>query len=282
MTPFAVGSVNIGCLKDGRAPFAEGPLPASYPGVEIEQFEPFRERFPETFVGDTWLVQFCGILIQTASTNVLVDTGLGRRPDPYWGVPEGQLGLSLEAAGLTVDDIDVVLLTHLHADHVGWNTTEDGAPTFPRARYIAQKLDWKAFREPPLNEAFPFPYLEQDVYGLESSGQLELVDGEYRLTDELVALPAPGHTPGHVVVRVDSDDESALIFGDAILHPAQVTHPDWPFVFDLDRAHAARTRRELVDRVEREDMFLMACHFPEPHIGRVVREGDTRYWRPGR
>jgi glyoxylase-like metal-dependent hydrolase (beta-lactamase superfamily II) len=280
MMPFRVGEVTVQCLKDGTAPFAEGTLDVSYPGVSIADFAPFRAPFPDTFAGDTWLVQFCGILVQTRGSNILVDTGLGRRPDPYWGVAEGQLGRSLHAAGLTVDDVDAVVLTHLHADHVGWNAREDGAPTFPRATYLVQEVDWAAFREPPLDRAFPFPYLEHDVYGLEASGRLQFVHGEHRLSDEVTIIPAYGHTPGHVAVRIDSGAERALIVGDAILHPAQVTHPEWPFVFDLDRDHAARTRRSLIDLAEREDMWLMACHFPDPHFGRVVRAGDVRSWRP--
>lgn len=281
MTQFKLGDVEILCLNDASAPFAEGELPVSFPGVEVADFEPFRERFPDTFTGDTWFVRFCGIVIRTPGLTVLVDTGLGRRPDPYWGVEEGRLLANLEAAGMEPSDIDVVLLTHLHADHVGWNVSPNGSPTFPRARYVAQQSDWKAFREPPLDTAFPFEYLDRDVYSLESLGVLDIVDGEHRLSDEILALPAPGHTPGHMVVRVDAGDTPALIMGDSVLHPAQVTYPEWPFVFDLDREHAARTRRGLIDTVEDEEMLLVACHFPEPHYGQVVREGNERHWRPG-
>lgn len=280
MSAFSVGRLRIQCLQDGAAPFAEGPLPASFPGVSVADFEPFRSRYPATFVGDTWLVQFCGILIQTPDRNIVIDTGLGRHPDPYWGVPEGRLGRSLEAAGLAVEDIDTVLLTHLHADHVGWNMAPDGQPTFPQATYIVQQADWIAFREPPLDRAFPFEYLERDVYALESSGRLLLMDGAHRICDELDAVPAPGHTPGHVVVHAHSEGEEALYVGDAILHPAQVAHPEWPFVFDLDRERASSTRRELVEWAERDGMRLMACHFPDPHVGQVTREGNLHSWVP--
>lgn len=276
-----VGEVRVDCLRDAIAPFAHDTLTYAFPGVALEQWEPYRERYPDTFVGDNWLVRFCGILVRTAGRTILVDTGLGAKPDPYWGVAEGQLLQALGEVGVAPEEVDMVFHSHLHADHVGWNVTADGQPTFPRARYVVNRVDWHAFHEPQLEKAFPFSYLEEQVFALERRGVMDFIDGEHELARGVRAVPAYGHTPGHMAIAIDSDGQKAMICGDAILHPAQVNEPGWPFVFDVDRDHAARTRGELVDTIEREDALLIQCHFPDPGHGPIVREGASgRYWVP--
>lgn len=281
MGEITVGDVRVNCLRDAIAPFAHGSLAYAFPGVTLQQWEPYRDRYPTTFVGDNWLVRFCGILVQTDDLTMLVDTGLGATPDAYWGVAEGRLLDAMREAGVAPEDVDIVFHTHLHADHVGWNVTATGEPTFPRARYIANRTDWHAFHEPLLEKAFPFPYLEEQVFSLERHGVLDLIDGEHELAPGITAVEAYGHTPGHMCLRIESQGQLGMICGDAILHPAQVNEPDWPFVFDIDRDHAARTRLELIDTIEREGATLIQCHFPEPGHGPIVREGDNaRYWEP--
>lgn len=280
MSEFNVGDVKVDCLRDAIAPFAHDTLAYAFPGVTLEQWQPYREPYPDTFVGDNWLVRFCGILVKCSDATLLVDTGLGKNPDSYWGVEKGRLLEALDAAGVRPEEIDIVFHSHLHADHVGWNVTEQGKPTFPNARYIVHREDWKAFHEPLLEKAFPFPYLEEQVFSLEQAGVLELIDGETKITPEITAIPAHGHTPGHMCLEIESQGQKGMICGDAILHPAQVREPDWPFVFDIDREHAARTRRELIERIERENMMLIQCHFPEPGHGRIVRRPDGRWWEP--
>jgi glyoxylase-like metal-dependent hydrolase (beta-lactamase superfamily II) len=280
MSEFSVGDVKIDCLRDAIAPFAHDSLEYAFPGITLEQWQPYRKPYPDTFVGDNWLVRFCGILVRTSEATLLVDTGLGANPDSYWGVSKGRLLEALANAGVAPEEIDIVFHSHLHADHVGWNVTEDGRPTFPNARYMVHREDWKAFHEPLLQKAFPFPYLEEQVYSLEQMGVLDLIEGETQLTSGVKAILTPGHTPGHMCVVVESQGQKGMICGDAILHPAQVREPDWPFVFDVDREHAAHTRRELIDTIEQEGMTLIQCHFPEPGHGSIVRRSDGRWWEP--
>lgn len=278
-----IGDVRVDCLRDATAPFAHDTLTYAFPGVALEQWEPYRERYPDTFVGDNWLVRFCGILVRTSELTILVDTGLGAKPDPYWGVAEGKLLGALHEAGVAPEDVDVVFHSHLHADHVGWNATAAGTPTFSRARYVVNRTDWHAFHKPLLEKAFPFSYLEEQVFALERQGVFDFIDGEHELAPGVRAVPAYGHTPGHMAIAIDSGGERAMICGDAILHPAQVNEPDWPFVFDVDRAHAASTRRKLIDTIERDGALLIQCHFPDPGHGPIVREGTSsseRYWVP--
>lgn len=281
MSEFTVGDVRIDCLRDAIAPFAHDSLEYAFPGIALEQWAPYREPYPDTFVGDNWMVRFCGILVKTKEATLLVDTGLGPKPDPYWGVSKGSLLDALAGTGVAPEEIDIVFHSHLHADHVGWNVTGDGRPTFPRARYTVHGEDWEAFHEPFLQKAFPFPYLDEQVYSLERMGVLDLIDGETQLTSEIRAIPTPGHTPGHMCLVVESQGEKGMICGDAILHPAQVREPDWPFVFDVDREHAASTRTQLLDTIEREAMTLIQCHFPDPGHGSIVRRPDGRWWEPG-
>lgn len=280
MSEFSVGHVNVDCLRDAIAPFAHDSLEYAFPGITLEQWQPYREPYPDTFIGDNWLVRFCGILVKTSQATLLVDTGLGANPNPYWGVDKGTLLDALSRAGLAPGDIDIVFHTHLHADHVGWNATPDGRPTFPNARHIVHRADWDAFHTPLLEKAFPFDYLDQQVFSLQRAGLLDLIDGPTHLTPEVKAIPAFGHTPGHMCLVIESAGAKGMICGDAILHPAQIREPDWPFVFDVDRSHAARTRRELIDTIEREHMTLIQCHFPEPGHGAIVRRPDGRWWEP--
>ena len=108
---------------------------------------------------------------------------------------------------------------------------------------------------------------------------LDLLTGETALTGEVVALPAPGHTPGHMVLLVSSGGQKAIIMGDAIAHPAHVSEPDWVFGFDSDGQTASATRRQLLDRAEAEQMTLVQCHLPSPGYGRIVRLESRRYWQ---
>ena len=179
----------------------------------------------------------------------------------------------------------MVVFTHLHPDHVGWNLLEDGGayrPTFPRARYVAHRADWDTFRKPEVRQALEGvagDFFAQTLEPLEALGVLDLADGERSLTEEVTTLHTPGHTPGSMGLLISSGGERAIILGDALVHPAQVEHPDWGFAFDFDGETAVRTRNSLLDRIEAEGLVLSACHFPEPGFGRVVRLEGRRLWQ---
>ena len=141
------------------------------------------------------------------------------------------------------------------------------------------EADWAAFQRPEVQERLPFQYVDQLVTPLLTLGGLELTSDGRAVTDELTLLHTPGHTPGHQSVLVVSGGERAIFWGDAIVHPAQVTEPEWPFLQDMEGAQAAETRRHLLDRVEAEGMTVAACHFPEGGFGRLVRLEGPRYWQ---
>jgi glyoxylase-like metal-dependent hydrolase (beta-lactamase superfamily II) len=195
----------------------------------------------------------------------------------------GRLPAELRAVGVEPEWVDTVLLTHLHPDHVGWNLrTDNGAPrlTFPNARYLVSRADWDAFHRPEVQAHMPFPYVAETITPLEALGALELVDGECHVSDEVTAIPTPGHTPGHMSVVIESEGERAILLVDVVLHPAQVAEPEWNAMFDMDGETARTTRHALLDQVEAAGTIVAASHFPAPGFGRVTRVDGRRSWQP--
>ena len=284
-----VGSVQISHLYDLVVDFPLT-LDQLFPSVPAEAWEPYRRAYPDLFgPGNAWRYHAGCYLLRSRGRTILVDTGVG--PSSLgmatWVGTDGQLPDRLRAAGASPEEVETVVFTHLHPDHVGWNLQEDGGqyrPTFPRARYVAHRADWDTFRRPEVQQALEGVagrFVEQTLAPLESLGVLELADGERVLTEEVTALHTPGHTPGSMSLLIASGGERAILVGDAIAHPAQVEHPDWGFAFDFDSETALRTRNQLLDRIEAEGLVVSACHFPEPGFGRVVRLEGRRTWQAG-
>ena len=220
-------------------------------------------------------------LVHAQGRLILVDTGIGPRRRDGW--PAGVLDVRLRELGIEPSDIDVVTGTHLHADHVGWNTIgapgSPGSPAFPNARYVYQRTEWdhwlSADRPRPLEA-----YLEECVVALVGNADIDLVEGEVALTPELSFVATPGHTPGHVAIGISSHGERALIVGDATHYRAQLQHPDWSPAFDLDPLLAVDTRRRLFDMLEGDPRStLVTSHWPFPGAGRIVRVKGRRLFR---
>jgi glyoxylase-like metal-dependent hydrolase (beta-lactamase superfamily II) len=275
------GAVRVLALRDAVVDYP-WPLAELFPGVPDEAWEPFRERFPAAFGGPrVWRSSYRCYLVRSEGRTVLVDTGMGGAGSPLsetLGLA-GRLMELLDAAGTRPDDIDVVVLTHLHPDHVGGSLRGETL-AFPRARYVVHDADWHHFHRPEVQADFPVEFVEQTITPLERLGALQLITGEHAVTGELTVIPTPGHTPGHTSLRIDSGGERALLLADALLHPAQVTEPGWISMFDTDAEQERRTRRELLDQLESEGLVFSASHFPEPAFGRIVREHGRRYWQP--
>ncbi len=218
-------------------------------------------------------------LIRSGNTTLMVDTGVGNRPRPHF--PAGHLDQSLRAAGVGPESIDTIVHTHLHFDHVGWNTIDDeqGNPTpfFPNARYFVQQNEWDFWTRPKLLESQD--YLRECVSPLKTANKVELFDGEMALDASITLVPAPGHTPGHVTVGIYSQGERAIIIGDASHHPLQLDHPDWSPSADTDPKQAAATREALFEGAIADGRTWIAGHWPHPGIGRIVRLDGKRVFR---
>jgi glyoxylase-like metal-dependent hydrolase (beta-lactamase superfamily II) len=174
--------------------------------------------------------------------------------------------------------VDVVICTHLHVDHVGWNTRlADGrwVPTFPRARYLFARREWEHWTSE--EEDGTKRILADSVAPVLDAGLAELVEMDHRVADGIWLEPTPGHTPGHVSVRVHSDGADAVITGDLMHHPVQVAEPAWQSAFDTDPVQARETRRAFCSRYADRPVDVLGTHFHHPTAGRIVRHRDA--WR---
>jgi glyoxylase-like metal-dependent hydrolase (beta-lactamase superfamily II) len=264
MRSIIIGEVEITALTDVEGPFFR--LNQLFPGVRAAQWAPYFERYPWAFADAHTLYGRVGCyLLRAPGHTLLVDTGIG----PGAMGMRGRLLEDLARNGVAPEDVDTVFLTHLHGDHVGWSLESDGGPTFTRARYVTQEAEWEAAE----------PYLRRAMSSLEDLGVLKLIDGEAFLTAELTAIPTPGHSPGHASLLVSSGEEQALVLGDVIAHPAQVTEPTWNIAFDVDKEQASFTRAQLLVWLEDDGIAVAGGHIPGSGFGHVVREEGRRYWR---
>ena len=187
---------------------------------------------------------------------------------------QGRFLEDLAEAGYARESIDIVLCTHLHVDHVGWNTMlKDGkwAPTFPKARYLFAKKEVEFWSK---SEGENDRTVQQDsVQPILDAGLADLVEMDHVLTPEVRLEPTPGHTPGHVSVRISSKGSEAVITGDVMHHPAQCADLDLKTRFDVDPAAATRMRREFLEKYKDGKVLVLGTHFAAPTAGRVVRDG---------
>ena len=274
-----VGNVEITSLSDGVLEFD---LCNFFPNHKSdEEWQGYRQHLVD---GHKVRFNLASYLIRSNGRTILVDTGMGARPADAPDTPWGELMNDFQAHGVRTEDIDMVVMTHLHRDHVGWNLAppaEEGGkylPTFPNARYWFSSKDWEACHDPDIMPA-RFPNAPACVWPLEDLGLIEFMDGEHVLTSELTAFPSPGHTPGHMSIMVSSQGERAIILGDAIHNQAQVNETDWESRADMDPDQTRITRRTLMDRLETDNILGIIGHFPYPGFGKVVRADGRRYWQ---
>lgn len=220
-------------------------------------------------------------LVRSEGKTILVDSGLGNRRRP--GFPRGHLDETLRAAGIDPGEVDIVLNTHLHIDHVGWNTVddEDGKRRifFPNARFVFQQQEWDYWMQPGFLEQPGNAHLVECVQPLKDAGRVELVSHETAVDRHLTFVPTPGHTPGHVAIGITSSDERAVITGDASHHPVQLVHPDWSPSADVDPVQSAKTRDRLFDWAIDEQRTWIAGHWDHPGMGRLVRLDGKRVFQ---
>ena len=218
------------------------------------------------------------LLVESGGQRIVVDTCLGNdkeRPYREFNKLSGPFLRDLEEAGAPREAVDFVLCTHLHVDHVGWNTMkvdEQWVPTFPNARYLFARKEWEYWKDEP--EEFG-PVVTDSVRPIVSAGLADLVEMDHKLTDEVWLEPTPGHTPGHVSVRIRSAGEDAVITGDMIHHPCQIANPDWSSAVDYDKDQSRETRSDFLRRYADQPVLVIGTHFVAPTAGRIVRDGDA-------
>jgi glyoxylase-like metal-dependent hydrolase (beta-lactamase superfamily II) len=270
-------------------------------GRVLEQVTPFDRQafFPDTTQADWaphlgWLepdaidpvsgdmlLPMQSYLVRTRHHTILIDSCIGNDKDrptrPNWHRKHDDVYMTaLAAHGVAPGDIDFVLCTHLHPDHVGWNTRlRDGrwVPTFPNARYVLSRKEVEAWDAGV--DGFTKQQYEDSVLPVIRAGLADLVSNDHALDDEVWLEPTPGHTPDHVAIALASRGESAVMCGDLVHCPVQCLHPEWRPRPDWDAAIAQATRRAFLERYCDTDTLVCTAHFPLPSAGHVVARGDA-------
>jgi glyoxylase-like metal-dependent hydrolase (beta-lactamase superfamily II) len=224
-------------------------------------------------------------VVRTPRHTVLIDTGVGndkqREEAPLWHRRRGSYLDDLARAGVTPDAVDYVACTHLHVDHVGWNTRlADGAwvPTFPRATYLIVGEEWEFWKRERAAGREPSGCVDDSVLPIVAAGRAALVEPRHRIDEHLAFEPWPGHTPGHAAVRLTTSAGDAVFAGDLMHRVVQVAEPQWNSRFCHDGTRARASRQEFVERHAGTGTLVVPAHFPVP--GYIVREGGGLRFAP--
>lgn len=282
----AATAIQVGDLTIHRVVEQEEPLFDAlefFPGLTRETLDENRAWLePEALDPATGKVRLCvqSYVVRTPRHTILVDSCVGNgkeRPGrPFWHMRRDDAWeRGLAAAGVRVEEVDYVMCTHLHADHVGWNTRlEDGrwVPTFPNARYVFGEKEfahWSAEHAKAAN-----PVMADSVLPVVEARRADLVRTDAALDDHVRLVPTPGHTPDHYSVELGRGGTAAVLTGDLIHSPLQARYPELSMRADFDPAQAARTRRRFLECHCDAGTLLCTAHFPSPSVGRLGRWGD--------
>jgi glyoxylase-like metal-dependent hydrolase (beta-lactamase superfamily II) len=219
------------------------------------------------------------LILESQGKRIIVDTCIGNekvRSNPAWSNLKTPFLSDLEKSGFTRDKIDHVVCTHLHVDHVGWNTmlkNDKWVPTFGNAQYLIGGTEWDFWSKSD-NKEFRDP-VEDSVRPVIEAGMAKLIESNHRITDEVWLEPSPGHTPGHHSIRISSKGQEAVITGDLMHHPIQCRYPEWDDSFDSDGPMARKTRRAFCEKYADKGVQVFGTHFATPTVGKIVKQGDS-------
>lgn len=266
------GSITVDSYSDGELAC---PLLAMLPDARPGEIR----RMGGCDDGETLKLPMTSYLIRSGGRTVLVDTGIGPELGSLGRAFTGEVGklpAALADAQVDLRSIDVVVSTHLHADHIGWNVFDrDGepAPMFPNAEYVVSKAEWEFWSATKSRD------IARCVRSIEAAGQLRAVDDGFEPAPGLALLSTPGHTPGHVSVLVLDGGAGAVITGDAAHHPAEFEDPQLNPPYDSDPEQAKQSRLALAERAEADGLVILGGHFPAPGAGTLLRVEAKRTWR---
>ncbi|MFM1886703.1 MAG: hypothetical protein RL026_1860 [Pseudomonadota bacterium] len=252
-------------------------LPDATPAF-VQQFKWLQPHFATP--DGRMILSFQAFVLRSRGRSFMIDTCIGNdrhREFPVFTNMQTSFLADLRTAGFPPEEISGVLCTHLHFDHVGWNTMlVDGkwVPTFPQARYYFGRKEWAHWKH--LRDTGGYHHMDHLADAIDpvmDAGLVDFIDPDFQLTDEVSLIPTPGHTPGHVSVLVRSQGEQAVITGDMMHHPIQLAVPAQEGRFDMDKPVAARTRVDFVQRFSDTPTLVIGSHFSDPSAGHIVRDG---------
>jgi len=269
---FKLGSFECVSISDGSHDYPPQSFFANVPKERLEQI--LRQRNLPT---DHITTPYVYLLANTGANQVLVDMGAGSLLPTT-----GRMLQNMKAAGVDPADIDTVIITHAHPDHVGGTLDEEGKPTYANARYFIFKREWDFWFSETASAKAPELHVTLARKNLEPiRDQVHLLDQESEIVPGIRAIAAPGHTPGHMVVSVSAGDEQLLYFSDTVLHPLHLEYPDWTPIYDILPEEAAASKRRIFDWAAEEKVLLLGMHFPPfPSLGYVVKKEKGWQWQP--
>ena len=282
-TTFEVGGIRIDRIVEQEQPFFD-PL-FFFPKLTKEVLEENRSwlepRYHDPATGKMILC-IQSYLVRTGRHTILVDTCVGnhkpRPARPFWDkMTSDRYERNLKAAGIGLGDVTHVMCTHLHTDHVGWNTRlENGrwVPTFPNARYVMADRELAFWTEREKADASAAPWITDSVLPIVEAKRADVVKSAFQFSEEVELIPTPGHTIDHFSVKVGKRGADAVITGDMVHSPLQMKYPEMGMMVDHSSEDAGRSRRRLFGEIADTPTLVCTAHFPSPSTGRVVRAGD--------
>jgi glyoxylase-like metal-dependent hydrolase (beta-lactamase superfamily II) len=282
---FMVGKFICIAIKDGDHIYAPPifPPPATmlFCNAPANQLAPALAR--HNIISKEWLAwpsPYICLLINTGKQLVLVDTGAGKL-----GAATGNLLNNLQNEGISPEEIDLVILTHAHPDHIGGITLDNGQLAFPNARYIMSKIEWDFWTsgeaEERLDEKTREVLLTVTRKNLPPIADIvELIEGDKVIMPGIRCISAPGHTPGHLALLISDEEEQLLHMVDTVLHPIHLEHPEWHSIFDINPDQVVNSRNSLLDIAVTLNPLVLAFHFPFPGLGHIVKEQGIFKWQP--
>jgi glyoxylase-like metal-dependent hydrolase (beta-lactamase superfamily II) len=277
---YRLGNLDLAIISDGLFHMDAG---ATFGIVPRIMWEPYAGQLDDRHRLNLGLNS---LVLRSQGRLILIETGVGDKPGGWrrqsTPLAEGNLLSGLEGIGVRPEDIEVVINTHLHADHCGWNTRfVDGAlvPTFPNAEYLIVRDEWDAAMAP--NERTRATYLAENLLPLQEQGRLNLIDGETKVSDEVTIVPTPGHSAGHASVVLASGGETGIYIGDVAQAAVQLERTAWVAAFDILPLVAMETKKALVEKAIDDGSLIISVHAPFPGLGRLRRtEEGHRHWTP--